>query len=240
MKILVLQHEQVEHPGIFRRFLQEDGHEWVSVHLNDGEVFPSLGGFDALWVMGGPMDVWEEEKYPWLKKEKEFIQEAVVQLGMPFLGLCLGHQLLAESLGGQCGQSDSPEVGVLRVELTGQGPAGIIFDGLPETFCCLQWHSAEVKEMPAGAECLATSSDCRIQAMSWGPRAYSTQFHLEVEDETIDNWVKVPAYYEALCSALGPQGAQTLNAACKAQMSRFAEMAERFYINWLHASSKTR
>ena len=140
MKILVLQHEQVEHPGIFRRFLQEEGHEWVSVHLNDGEVLPSLGGFDALWVMGGPMDVWEEEKYPWLKKEKEFIQEAVVQLGMPFLGLCLGHQLLAESLGGQCGQSDSPEVGVLRVELTGQGPAGIIFDGLPETFCCLQWH----------------------------------------------------------------------------------------------------
>ena len=213
MKILVLQHEQVEHPGIFRRFLQEDGHEWVPVNLNDGEVFPSLGGFDALWVMGGPMDVWEEAKYPWLKKEKEFIQEAVVQLGMPFLGLCLGHQLLAESLGGQCGQSDSPEVGVLRVELTGQGPAGIIFDGLPETFCCLQWHSAEVKEMPAGAECLATSPDCRIQAMSWGPRAYSTQFHLEVEDETIDNWVKVPAYYEALCSALGPQGAQTLNAA---------------------------
>ena len=240
MKILVLQHEQVEHPGIFRRFLQEDGHEWVSVHLNDGEVLPSLRGFDALWVMGGPMDVWEEEKYPWLKKEKEFIQEAVVQLGMPFLGLCLGHQLLAESLGGQCGQSDSPEVGVLRVELTGQGPEGIIFDGLPETFCCLQWHSAEVKEMPAGAECLATSPNCRIQAMSWGPRAYSTQFHLEVEDETIDNWVKVPAYYEALCSALGPQGAQTLNAACKAQMSCFAEMAERFYINWLHASSKTR
>ncbi|SVD60061.1 uncharacterized protein METZ01_LOCUS412915, partial [marine metagenome] len=59
----------VEHPGIFRRFLQEDGHEWISVNLNDGEVLPSLGGFDALWVMGGPMDVWEEEKYPWLKKE---------------------------------------------------------------------------------------------------------------------------------------------------------------------------
>ena len=62
MRILVLQHERVEHPGRFRSFLKEDGHEWVSVHLNEGDSLPSLDGFHALWVMGGPMDVWEEDK----------------------------------------------------------------------------------------------------------------------------------------------------------------------------------
>ena len=96
MKILVLQHAEVEHPGSFRRFLDEDGHEWTPVELDNGERLPALDGFDALWVMGGPMDVWDESKYPWLRLEKALIQEAVAVRGMPFLGLCLGHQLLAD------------------------------------------------------------------------------------------------------------------------------------------------
>jgi len=79
MKILVLQHAAVEHPGIFRDFLSEDGHEWHAVKLDEGETAPPLDGFDALWVMGGPMDVWQEDKHPWLKDEKRLIQDAVEQ-----------------------------------------------------------------------------------------------------------------------------------------------------------------
>ena len=98
MKILVLQHADVEHPGSFRKLLQEDGHSWDAFELDAGEALPPIDGYDALWVMGGPMDVWQEDEHPWLKAEKAFIRDAVEGRGVPFLGLCLGHQLLAEAL----------------------------------------------------------------------------------------------------------------------------------------------
>ena len=144
MKLLVLQHADVEHPGIFRQFLREDGHSWDTVELDAGEELPSLDGYDALWVLGGPMDVWQEDTHPWLKAEKAFIREAVEERGLPFLGLCLGHQLLAEALGGDVGPSGTPEIGVMDVQLTEEGASGVWMDGLPERFACLQWHSAEI------------------------------------------------------------------------------------------------
>ena len=74
MHILVLQHERVEHPGVFRQFLREDGHTYDAVELDEGEALPSLDRYDALWVMGGPMDTWQEDTHPWLKDEKAFIR----------------------------------------------------------------------------------------------------------------------------------------------------------------------
>ncbi|MGI9373830.1 MAG: type 1 glutamine amidotransferase [Hyphomicrobiales bacterium] len=238
MKILVLQHARVEHPGAFRKFLEEDGHDWVPVELDEGAPVPSLDGYDALWVMGGPMDVWEEDIHPWLKPEKALIKEAVEERGLPFLGLCLGHQLLAEALGGKCAQAKTPEIGVLDVQLTEEGASGVIFDGLPEIFKTLQWHGVEVTQMPPGAKCLATSPDCAVQAMSWGPRAYSMQFHIEVEKDTVDNWNAIPAYANALQNALGADGPDKMRTWCADEMQNFNTMAERVYINWLQTSAQ--
>ena len=128
---------------------------------------------------------------------------------------------------------------MLDVQLTEDGAAGVFMDGLPERFPCLQWHSAEITQMPPGAQCLATSPACAVQAMKWGPRAYSAQFHLEVEPDTVSNWAAIPEYRDALVGAMGPDGADELDRAVASRLGEFSDMAERVYINWLQTAART-
>ena len=229
MRLLVLQHVDAEHPGILRDYLAADGVRWDTVHLDRGEPIPSLDGYDAMVVMGGPMDVWEEEEHPWLVPEKAAIAEAVGARNMPFLGICLGHQLLADALGGEVGAMRSPEVGILEVELTGEGLRDAVIGSAPLRFKALQWHGAEVARPPPGAAVLASSPACPIQALRVGDFAFGIQYHVELTSSTVEEWGAIPEYAASLERTLGAGGLARMQAEAGACMGEFNENARRLY-----------
>lgn len=195
MRVVVFQHLPCEHPGIWRDFLREDGAEVTTVELDAGDPIPSLDGADALLVFGGPMNVDEHDRYPWLARETAAIREAACG-GLPLLGICLGGQLLARALGAPVTRSPSPEVGLLDVELTEAGVADPLFAGWPRRPGVVQWHS-DTFALPAGATLLATSPVCR-QAFRFGAHAYGLQFHPEVTADMVEEWADVPEYADAM------------------------------------------
>lgn len=188
--VLVLQHEVIEPLGVFEDFLRADGAAWQVVEIDEGETIPSLEPFDAMIVMGGPQDVWQEDLYPWLRDEKAAIRRFVVEMHRPFFGICLGHQLLADALGGRVQKAKIPEQGLMRVWKTEEGARDPLLRAVGDPFTALQWHGAAVVGVPEGSAVLAYNEACPIQAFRYGGRAYGVQFHIEVTKDTVIDWAK--------------------------------------------------
>jgi GMP synthase-like glutamine amidotransferase len=238
LRLLVFQHIDCEHPGIFRSFLEEDRIGWDAVRFHEGAGIPNLRDYDALWVMGGPMDVWDVEEHSWLIAEKQAIRYWVRELGRPLLGVCLGHQLLADALGGTCGPQRPAEIGILDIELTAAGRSDPIFAGMAARQRCLQWHSVRVAQPPDGAVVLALSEICSVQAMRVGEAAWSMQYHVELEPDTIGAWGMVPAYEQALTAAQGAGALKRMADKAAPLMSDFNRNARRLYGNFMRLARK--
>ncbi len=232
MRILVFQHVAVEHPGIFRDFLAADGIPWDAVELDVGAPIPSFDGYDALWVMGGPMDVWQEDAYPWLIPEKQAIR-SWVDMGRPFLGICLGHQLLADALGGTVAAGAAPEIGVLPIALTDAGQGDPLFDGLPAQGNCFQWHGAAVERLPDGGITLAQTEICPIQSIRVRDRAYGLQFHVEITDATVREWGCIPEYAGALDDVMGEGALDRLSGETARHLPGLNAAARTLYGNFM-------
>jgi GMP synthase-like glutamine amidotransferase len=234
VRFLVFQHLEIEHPGVFRDFWRERGVEWSTVELDEGQLIPSdLRLFDALMVMGGPMDVWQTEEYPWLTLEVAAIRYFVMELRRPFLGICLGHQLLAHALGGEVRASRALEVGSCPVRLTEAALRDALFRGVSNPLATFQCHGSEVRRVPHDAVVLAETELCAVQAFRWGRHAYGLQFHAEITKETPSEWQAIPAYEQYINTALGPGASARLVAETKRFLSSYNRTAKLLNDNFL-------
>jgi GMP synthase-like glutamine amidotransferase len=237
MRVIVFQHVEAETSGSFARFLMAGGAELTVVHLWRGEAIPPLEAFGAMLVLGGPMDVWDVALHPWLVEEKRAIRRFVREMERPYLGLCLGHQLLADALGGTCGPQKPKQVGPFSIELTAEGRASPLFEGVAPLFNAYKWHGVRVAQMPDGASRLARSAECTCEAMQAAPRAFGLQFHPEFEAATLDDWNRIEGTPAAFVTHFGPTGIVAARASSEQLLADYDKTAGKLVRNFMRIAA---
>ena len=182
----IIQNDPEVPPGNITEGLAALGVFYVVHHPYAGDPLPELRDVSALIVLGGAMCANDDAGHPFLFDLKLFIRQAV-RAGIPYLGICLGGQLLAAALGAQVVSNRWEELGSLPVTLTAAGRSDGLFSGLPATFDTFQWHHDSF-ELPAGAVLLASSPACPHQAFRIGVAAWGAQFHPEITEQIILAW----------------------------------------------------
>ena len=187
--IRVIQHIECETPGTIADILNEKGISIQTVDAYKGEPVPKeMGAAAGLVIMGGPMGVYEEERYPFVCDEIRLIEQAVKE-DKAVLGVCLGSQLLAKALGARVTKGKKKEIGWYPVSLTEGATKDRLWTGVEPSFIAYHWHG-DVFELPRGAEPLASSALTPCQAFRYGERAYGFLFHMEVTEKIIGEMVR--------------------------------------------------
>ncbi|MEW6008181.1 MAG: type 1 glutamine amidotransferase [Candidatus Omnitrophota bacterium] len=187
--ILIIKHIEIEGPGSIEEFFRNTNWRLQTVNLAQGERLPnSFKDIEAIITLGGPMNVYEEDKYPFLKDENEFLKNAIKEQ-VPILGICLGAQLLAKAGGAKVRKAAKEEIGWYKINLTKDGLKDNLFSGLKEKIDVFQWHE-DTFDIPKQGVLLANSETCKNQAFRLGSNAYGLQFHFEVTADMIEDWTK--------------------------------------------------
>lgn len=227
-KVLALQHVACESMGGLEKALEERGIEYEYFPLYEGMKVPErLMGYDGLIILGGPMNVYEEDKYPFLRNEDALIKRALGDK-LPTLGICLGAQLIAKAAGARVTSGKRKEIGWYDLKLTREGKRDRIFRGFEDKFKVFQWHG-DTFEIPRGAIKLAGSDLFPNQAYRLA-NAYALQFHLEVSEAMIYDWMQ--EYREELAS-LSYIDANKMREDTKKHIAELNKRAEKFYANFM-------
>ena len=213
----------------------DDGFNLTTIELDEGEKIPyDLTKFDGMFCMGGPMDTHMEMEYPWLVEEKKRIKEFVVNLKKPYLGFCLGCQLLGEVVGGKVVKSNPAEIGMMDINFTDNKKKDILFSKFPDNIKSLQWHSYEVQGIDKNPDItlLASSPATKYQIFKYQDHAYGIQFHIEIKDKTVNEWGCVPEYKKALEDQLGDGALEKFDQSAKKNMKDMNNYSKILYDNF--------
>ncbi len=197
-----LEHAPYEDPVYITKWLKDHNIRITSIKLFEGDSLPEISEVDLLIIMGGPMNIYEEEKYPWLPGEKKFIKDAI-SADIPILGICLGGQLIADVLRGKVTKASIPEYGwhmvnrlpdielsFLREQATESSP-------FPKSIMVFQWHQ-DTFRIPPGSLPLYGSERCQNQAFIYLDKVIGLQFHPEMDPKTIRDFLSLPCTIKEL------------------------------------------
>lgn len=232
--VLFLQNITLESPGTITSLLENRNIPYEVVDLYKNETIQQKPtGYGAIVVLGGPMNVDEEEKYPFLKIEKNFIKNCLDE-SVPVLGLCLGGQLLATAAGAAVRKNKEPEIGWMNVELNENGRSSVLMEGLPSTLPVFQWHG-DTFDIPDGGVHLAYSSRCQNQAYQINDNAYGLQFHLEVTENDTKRWAE--AYWDDIKESTKPIVQELIDHPNEIEAKCVAGYSEVLMSNFFHKIS---
>jgi GMP synthase-like glutamine amidotransferase len=230
MNVLIVKHVEIEGPGLIEDCLKQGKAPYQILNLESNVHLPKLDDLTHIVLLGGPMNVYEEDRYPFLKYEDLFIKEAA-QRGKRILGICLGAQLIAKALGGKVYKASGKEIGWYDLSLTEEGARDPLFSPFPKTFSVFQWHE-DTFDLPNASKLLVTSNPIHHQAFRYGENAYGLQFHMEVTEETIQDWVK--EYETELEAGARPRfSKEEILKDTKEKWAEYSNRGRRFFIRFL-------
>ena len=205
MHFLLIRFHHHENLGIVPEILVENGLRWTTVD-GDGVLPHDISHIDAVIIYGGVQNVWQEDKYPWLPALKRYLADIIAAHSIPVLGICLGHQLIAEAAGGACHKMPKDEIGMHPVTaLPAAADDPLLKDFISGT-AVLQWHGAEVCKLPEQATLLAQNDTCDVQAMRVGSRVWGLQFHIEGTLTTVPTWGSTKVAVDEMEQNMGEDG----------------------------------
>ena len=231
-KILVFQHVPYEPLGTLDPLLKEAGFRIRYVNFGRApKSRPSLDGYEALIILGGPMNSDQIDTYPNLITEIEIIREAI-ERDVSVLGICLGAQLLAKALGGSVTRNETREIGWYDVKLTGEGESDPVLSTFSPVQQVFQWHEDGIG-LPETAVCLASSDASQVQAFRHGEHIYGFQFHLEVDRSLIERWLTVPANQATLEDEAGRIDPDAIRDQTSDSISALEALSRETFSRWI-------
>jgi GMP synthase (glutamine-hydrolysing) len=227
-KLLVFQHVRHEGLGTLEPLLRTAGFQIDSVNFSRApEARPSLNGYQALVVLGGPMGVHDTERYPHLSLETKLIESAAGD-EMPVLGICLGAQLIASALGARVYPNGVKEIGWYDLTPTVAAKNDPLFRHIERTQKVFQWHG-DTFDLPRGSVHLASSPLCANQAFRYRRNIYALQFHLEIDVPTIDVWLNVLENRREIASLKGAIDPKIIRDETPRRIERLTQLSNQVF-----------